>query len=44
MHLNEEEFKEYCLDVNACVPLEREEFFVDIFVNCFGLLDNRVTL
>lgn len=42
--MSDQEFREYYLDVNACVPLEREEYFVDLIVNCFGLLDDRVTI
>lgn len=32
------------MDANACIPLEREEFFVDLLINSFRLMDNRVTL
>jgi len=43
-NLNEIEFKEYFLDVNACIPVEREEYFIDIVLNGFRLNDNRVTI
>ena len=42
--LTEEQFKEYYYDVNACMPVEREEFFVDILIHGFRLLDDRVTV
>ena len=43
-NLTYEEFKQYYLDVNACIPVEREEFFVDALIHGFKLLDNRVTV
>lgn len=43
-HLSLEEFRAYFLDVNACVPLEREEFFVDLLIHTFGLHSNAVSL
>lgn len=30
--------------MNACIPVEREEYFVDILVHGYRLMDNRVTI
>ena len=43
-NLTQSEFVEYYLDANACIPYEREEFFVDLLINTFRLMDNRVTI
>jgi hypothetical protein len=37
------EFVEYFKDANACIPLEREEFFVDLLIHSFGLFDSGVS-
>lgn len=42
--LTYEEFSEFCKDVNATVPLEREEFFIDLLIHTFGLFDHSVSL
>jgi hypothetical protein len=38
------EFKEYYLDLNACVPTEREEYYIDILIHGYRLMDNKVTI
>lgn len=43
-NLTNTEFKEFYHDVNACIPVEREEYFVDILIHSYHLMDNRVTL
>lgn len=35
--ITREEFFEYFYDVNACIPHEREEYFIDILLHGFGI-------
>lgn len=42
-HLTHQEFTEYFKDANACIPLEREEFYVDLLIHTFGLFESGVT-
>ncbi|CAM6001506.1 unnamed protein product [Sphagnum balticum] len=43
-YLSSGDFRELFLDVSACVPFEREEFFIDLLINGFGLLEEGVSV
>ena len=41
--LSYEDWLEFCKDINATIPLEREEFFIDLLIHCFSLFLDSVS-
>lgn len=39
--VSEQNFLEYYADVNACIPHEREEYFIDIVLQCWSIKENK---
>ena len=36
-YINEQAFIEYYADVNACLPAEKDDYFVDLVLKTWGL-------